>query len=133
MLVRTYKKEQAVHSRLVLAVLASGLVVFLAGEIHPLWSGIVVLETGWLSLSLGDVISGAVVVVGGVGIYVTVNRPRVVEFLVGVETELKKVDWPSRQELTGSTLVVILTMVMLALYLLVIDLGLGWVMKRVYF
>ena len=69
-------------------------------------------------------------VVGG---YVLLNRPRVVDFLSAVETELRKVSWPTRQQVLGSAAVVIITMIALAAYLFLVDAGLTgiirWVMQ----
>jgi len=42
---------------------------------------------------------------------------RVVRYLREVWVELRRVDWPSRKELTGSTLVVLVVLLALALYL----------------
>lgn len=44
-----------------------------------------------------------------------------VDFLVETETELKKVSWPSREELTGSTFVVIFVTVVLGVYIVLVD------------
>jgi preprotein translocase subunit SecE len=42
---------------------------------------------------------------------------RIVRYLREVRTELGRVDWPSRKELVGSTLVVVVVLVALSLYL----------------
>jgi preprotein translocase subunit SecE len=42
---------------------------------------------------------------------------RVTRYLQEVWAELKRVDWPSRRELVGSTLVVLVVLFTLALYL----------------
>ncbi len=42
---------------------------------------------------------------------------RAVRYLREVWAELRRVDWPSRKELTGSTLVVLVVLLALALYL----------------
>ncbi len=44
------------------------------------------------------------------------------EFLEGVRTELRKCSWPDRQELLGSTWVVIVSVVILAVFVGVCDL-----------
>lgn len=49
----------------------------------------------------------------------------VVQFLDGVKREFAKVAWPSRAELTGSTLVVLAVMSAFSVYLGVIDFLLG--------
>ena len=62
--------------------------------------------------------------------YVVLNRPRVVEFLSAVETETRKVNWPTKHQVFGSALVVIITMLVLAGYLFVVDAGLTWILKQ---
>ncbi len=49
------------------------------------------------------------------------NKPRIVDFLIATETEMKKVNWTSRRELIGSTKVVILFMFLIAIALFVYD------------
>ena len=44
------------------------------------------------------------------------------EFLAEVMIELKKSSWPTRQELTGSTIVVIVTVLILGLFVAFADL-----------
>ncbi len=49
------------------------------------------------------------VVMGGTAatLWVVLNRPRVVDFMIAVETEMKKVSWPSRKSLISMTIIVI--------------------------
>jgi len=47
---------------------------------------------------------------------------RVRDFLAEVAVELKKSSWPTRQDLTGSTLVVIVTVLILGLFVAFADL-----------
>lgn len=42
-------------------------------------------------------------------------------FLHEVRLEMKKVTWPTRKEITGSTVVVIITVIIVAIYLGIID------------
>jgi preprotein translocase subunit SecE len=52
-------------------------------------------------------------------------------FLVEVKAELKKVTWPSRQEVRNTTLVVIVTAIFFGFYLWGLDLGFSKVMSVV--
>ncbi len=54
------------------------------------------------------------------------------QFLGEVWSELKKTTWPNRQEVYGTTLVVIVTVLICALYLWVVDLILNRVMQVVF-
>jgi len=49
------------------------------------------------------------------------NHPALVDFLIATESEMKKVSWSSRAELIGSTTVVIVTVIVLADFIFVVD------------
>jgi preprotein translocase subunit SecE len=53
------------------------------------------------------------------------------QFLKEVKIEMKKVVYPSRDELIGSTWVVIITVVIVSFYLGIVDLGLSKLVKLV--
>ena len=53
-------------------------------------------------------------------------------FLREVKLELKKVSWPSRREISGSTGVVIVSVAISALYLGIIDSILQQIIRRLY-
>jgi preprotein translocase subunit SecE len=46
---------------------------------------------------------------------------RLIKFLREVKLELKKVSWPSRREISGSTGVVIVTVIIVSVYLGILD------------
>lgn len=56
-----------------------------------------------------------------------INRPTNADFLIATDTEMKKVNWTSREELIGSTKVVILFMFLIAIVLFVIDILFGYI------
>ena len=58
------------------------------------------------------------------------NRFR--QFVTEVVAELKKTSWPSRREVYGTTVVVIVTVMICALYLWVVDMILNAGMDRVF-
>jgi preprotein translocase subunit SecE len=49
------------------------------------------------------------------------NKPNIVDFLIATEAEMKKVNWPTRREIIGSTWLVIAGTFMMALLLYGID------------
>ena len=59
-------------------------------------------------------------------IWIVMNRPTTVDFLIGTDGEMKKVNWTSRKELIGSTKVVILFMFLIAALLFFIDVVFGY-------
>jgi len=52
---------------------------------------------------------------------------KIKKFLEDVVFEMKKVSWPSTEELKGSTVVVLTLSFMLAAFLFVVDLILSWI------
>ena len=54
---------------------------------------------------------------------------KVAEFLQQVKAELQKVTWPTRKETYGSTVVVIVLVLMVAVFLWVVDSGLSALIK----
>ena len=52
------------------------------------------------------------------------------EFLEESWAELKKVHWPSRKEVQGATLVVVVGVVIVALYLGLVDFVLSWLIHH---
>jgi len=56
------------------------------------------------------------------------NRTK--EFFSEVKVEIKKVVYPSKDELIGSTWVVIIAVVLVSLFLGVVDLGLSKIVSR---
>ena len=52
------------------------------------------------------------------------------EFFSGVRYELKKVNWPSWDELKSSTAVVLIFSVFITLFIAVVDLGVGTLVRK---
>jgi preprotein translocase subunit SecE len=63
----------------------------------------------------------------GLGVYYFMNRGASVDFLIATDSEMKKVNWTSRQELLGSTKVIILFMFVIAAYLFAMDILFGYI------
>ena len=61
--------------------------------------------------------------------YRAVNVPTFAEFLIATEAEMNKVSWTNRKRLTQDTIVVLATTILMALFLLVVDLFWGWLLS----
>jgi preprotein translocase subunit SecE len=59
------------------------------------------------------------------------NRPRVADFLIETEGELKKVSWPQRKEFLTASWVVIVVIIVMSIFLFIADRGLSWILHRV--
>jgi len=66
----------------------------------------------------------------GVGIYL-LNLPVLAEFLIEAESEFAKVSWPSRQQVLGSTGTVLVVVLILAIYLVGMDMVVDLILRRV--
>jgi len=62
--------------------------------------------------------------------YRTVNLPAFAEFLIATEAEMNKVSWSSRKRLVQDTIVVLVTTIFMAFFLLAVDLFWGWLLSR---
>jgi preprotein translocase subunit SecE len=56
---------------------------------------------------------------------------RLLNFLRDVRSEVKKVTWPSRQEVYSTTLVVIFATIFFAFYLFFMDIIFSWVISNI--
>jgi preprotein translocase SecE subunit len=61
--------------------------------------------------------------------YRAVNVPTFAEFLIATEAEMNKVSWTSRKRLAQDTIVVLVTTILMALFLLLVDLFWGWLLS----
>jgi len=59
-----------------------------------------------------------------------VNVPGFAEFLIATEAEMNKVSWTPKKRLAQDTVVVLTTTLLLALFLLIVDLFWGWLLSR---
>ena len=60
-----------------------------------------------------------------------VNMPTFADFLIATEAELNKVSWTTRQRLVQDTVVVLVTVVLLAVFLLVADVSWSWILQKI--
>lgn len=134
-----YKKGQGSSARISVGIVLGLIAVFSAISLHgalidlPAFFGGVNIPLVGLPLTWGLVSSfffflfcAAIVgvLVGGfeTGIKKVDNvGRRVVGFLIDTQGELQKVSWPTRQELIGSTIVVIVCAVILGVYIFGVD------------
>jgi len=85
------------------------------------------------SSDAGRYIWGGIVfaLLGGLTLYFAFFHVKTGDLLIDTESEMRKVVWPTREEVRGSTIVVIATTFLLAISLYVIDLGLATLFQLV--
>jgi len=144
MALQLHKPNQGVYSRAVAGVGGGIMAVFGAYWLHGLvdlpeiWPNakfVVPITYGLLAAcTLFAVLGGLVaLIVTGTGIGLKkVDRfsSASVDFLIETESELRKVSWPSREELTGSTFVVIFVTFLLGVYIVTVDKVVSTVMQQ---
>ncbi len=111
----------------------------LAGNVSvPTWwhLNLVTVPAIEVDLTYGNLVVVVVFLLAAFGIYKLVNRPRSSDFLIETESELKRVDWPTRLEVFASTKVVvtmvIIFLVLMFTYDLIYGLVIGWV-EQIFF
>ena len=67
----------------------------------------------------------AVIVIGffGLLVFYLINKPRIADFMIATEAEMKKVNWPSKHQVVELTWVVICGTFLMAILLFVVDIA----------
>lgn len=68
------------------------------------------------------IIAATAVIIGAL-LWFLLNKPKIADFMIATENEMKKVNWPSKQAVMGLTWIVIAGTLMIALILFVADFG----------
>lgn len=121
-----YKPHDGYYTRMLSGVGAGTLV--LAG-VAWLWSQMTRIQEYAIYWQSGMAV--AVIGVFGTLIWYLLNKPRIADFLIATEAEMKKVAWPTRKEVVGATVVVIVGTLFLTLLLFGIDLGFTWIFQEI--
>ncbi len=123
-----YKRGQGYWTRTVSGVAAA--IVILMGAM-------------WLWDHLGNVrlfgfepmyVQGAVAILivgffGAMAYYLIATKPKVVDFMIATEGEMKKVNWSSRSELFAMTRAVLSLVVFVAVVIWLLDLGFAYIFQ----
>ncbi len=97
------------------------------------WHGVFLVVPGIeVDLTRGNIVLVVVFLLGALGIYKLFNRHKPADFLIETESELRRVDWPSKPEVLASTKVVITVVIILMIILAAFDLAYGLIVKRVF-
>lgn len=118
-----YKRGQGYNTRLYSALGAFVLVAFGTYALYNKLQG--------TNIWIYTLVPAAVCAAFGFLIYWIANKPKVADFLIAAEGEVKKVSWSSRQEIMASTMVVIIVVLSLAGWLLVWDFGFRLLMDAI--
>ena len=116
-------------------------VMFLVGALIIGWLLTNIITSIWASLNLAiaaisppselaAVLTGGIIAVGSA--YYLWRHPKVNRLAMEIVTELAKVTWPNRKELSASTVVVIIISIIAAIILGLFDFFWAWVTDLIY-
>ena len=108
---QVYKKEEGMWARMPTAIIGGIITYYVANAV-----------LGW-GRGIASYIWSAVVfaVLGVITLYIAFFHKKTGEMLIDTENELRKVVWPTREEVTGSTIVVIITTLLLGVFIFTMD------------
>ncbi|GAB4110016.1 MAG: hypothetical protein Kow00105_18720 [Phycisphaeraceae bacterium] len=117
-----YKPGQGYYTRMLTAV---GIGVLVLSGVLWLWEKMPTIDAIPVDQMLyyQAAMAVTVITVFGVVVYKILNKPSVADFLIATEAEMKKVNWPSKREIIGSTWVVICGTAFIALLLWVVNIA----------
>ena len=118
-----YKSGQGYWTRMVSA---AGFGLLLAQGSFWIWSKFGSGGTTTQRYVAGAVAAAFAVGLGWLAFWLLGRNHRTVDFLIATEGEMKKVNWSTRREVTGSTGVVIFTMLAIAIFCFVCDRAFAW-------
>ena len=111
----TYKREEGLWARAPLAIVGGALTIALTGA-----------SMDWSASNARYVWAGLLFILGAsISLFFAFFHPKTGEVLIDTESEMRKVVWPTREEVTGSAMVVIGTTVLLGMMLYMMDIVLA--------
>jgi preprotein translocase subunit SecE len=75
-------------------------------------------------------ISAGIFAALSLALYFFFNWPKMAEFLIETEGELKRVSWPERKEYVGASFAVVVLVIFIVVYLYAVDIGLTYVLTN---
>jgi len=123
MALKIYKPGQGYYTRVLSAAGAGTLVLVGVGW---LWSRIIPGFSLDHEIYWQAGMAVALIIGFGLLLFYLLNKPNIVDFMIATESEMKKVNWPTRRDIIGSTIVVIGGTLLIAAFLFLINLFFGW-------
>jgi len=119
--IQIYNKQEARNSRVFLGIVLGAAFLFAAYEVWSGWSQNSFGTIVRYPISWGDVLAGTLIVIGAVATFVVINTPKVVDFCSSVESELRKVTWPTGRQVVNATVVVLVGILIVTVALVAWD------------
>jgi preprotein translocase SecE subunit len=117
-----YKQGQGYWVRLMSAI---GFGLFVMMGVDWIWDQLGSVQIGNLETVFVQAgVSVFVVLIGGlIGYQLIGRKPKLVDFMIATEGEMRKVNWSTKREIVGSTILVILLTLFIAIFCQIADLG----------
>ncbi|MCW8139176.1 MAG: preprotein translocase subunit SecE [Planctomycetota bacterium] len=139
MALELYKPEEATRTRGLIGVLLAALLGYGLFHLYEFLGGWNYWKDDLVGGALGPEfpISPRVILIAVMGIltassiYLLCNHAKVVDFLIDTEKEMQNVSWAPKHEVISSSIVVVITVLIMAAYLGVVDYGLVWAKDQV--
>lgn len=135
---KIYKQGQGKWARYLAAGSIGALVIYGCYSLHnylnvgDLRSPIVEIPGVDLDINIPFVVSFGLFLAIAITVFVLLNKPKIGDFLIETELEMKKISWPGKSELVGSSTMVIITVVILAMIIMLFDFVVQTVMRMIY-
>lgn len=121
MALTVYKSGQGYWTRVMTAIAVMTLTLGAAAWFNTKILGVYILTGGDNALYWqAGIVAGTALIVG-TALWVLLNKPKIADFMIATENEMKKVNWPSRQAVIALTWVVIAGTLMIAMILFLAD------------
>ena len=122
---KIYKRGQGYYTRLITALTSFTIVAI---GCYVLFTKLSVFGNPWVEIFAPVVVCAILTFL----IFLVVNKPKIADFMIAAEGEIKKVSWASRAEIMASTVVVIGVVILMATLLFLADLFFKFLMMNVF-
>jgi preprotein translocase subunit SecE len=123
-----YKPNQGYWTRVISAV---GAAVLVLAFVAWLWDELSQIGNE-STRSIVQISTVVILILGaGIGLFFIMNKVRIVDFYIATDSEMRKVNWPTRREIIGSTWVVVIGTLIMAGLLWVVNLGFFYVFQQI--
>ena len=121
---KIYKRGQGYYTRLITALTSFAIVAI---GCYVLFTKLGAFGNPWVEIFTPVVVCAILTFL----IFLVVNKPKIADFMIAAEGEIKKVSWASRAEIMASTVVVIGVVILMATLLFLADLFFKFMMMNV--
>lgn len=128
---RIYRRGQGKHTRLWTAFALAAIVILGCLRLYEQLRAAELSQDNSIQTWVETLIPVGVFLIFAWLIYWVVNTPKIADFMVDAEGEMKKVSWSSRKEIMVSTTVVVVVVATMAVFLGVVDLAFSFFFSEI--